>query len=99
MGIAARAAGKAGISVSSVVSDARERVSQPTTSGGEGGKHLFGMSLGTMDTETVSGVASEAPEIASAPTLQELALSTVLPRLPRSIRSVTGEKPAATKCQ
>ena len=72
MDIAARAAGKAGISVSSVVGDARERVSQPTTSGREGGKHLFGMSLGIMDTEIISGVASEAREITSAPTLQEL---------------------------
>lgn len=62
MGNAARAAGKVGISVSSVASDARERVSQLTTSGGEEGKHLFGMSLGTMDTEMIPAVASGAPE-------------------------------------
>lgn len=55
MGIAARAAGKAEISVSSVVSDARERVSQPAISGGEEGKHLLGISLGTMDTKIILG--------------------------------------------
>jgi len=83
MGIAARAAGKPEVSVSSVVGDAREMVSQPATSVGEDGKHLLGISLGSVDLKMIPGVVSEAPEIISAPVLQEQALSTGLPRLPR----------------
>ena len=60
-----------------MVNDARESVSQPTTSGGERGKHLFGIFLQTMDMEILTGVASEAPEITSTLTLREQALSTV----------------------
>lgn len=81
IGFAVKAARKAGIGVSSV-GDTRKRMSQPATSGREGGKHLFGVSLGAMDMEIISGVSSEAPEITNAPVLQEQVLCTTLTCVP-----------------